>query len=240
MTDRRVPKGAPVFGQTEIFGKRDMTMMNKQSRMTKAFAEGRMIRRMSGQESPVENFRPRDVLIHDWVYEGVEHARCLQEIMMDAKRRAFEEFDLMCDLLMEHYGARIGGTRGGAELESIDRLLKVQITTTDQKTVTPAIIAAEELVREVMDDLMDGASADLRQIVDRAFSRNRQTGQISTARIVSLVTMEIEHPKWPAAQRALREAIDNSGQRRYMRFYQRAEARDPWQLIDLNYSSLEV
>lgn len=160
--------------------------------------------------------------------------------MADAKQRDFEEFDLICDLLMEHYGARLGGTRGGAELESLDRLFKVQITTTDQKTVTPSIIAAEELVREVMDDLMNGASSDLQQIVDRAFARNRQTGKISTARIVNLVTMDIEHPRWPAAQRALRDAIENGGQRRYMRFYARNDAREPWTLIDLNYSSLEA
>ncbi|GBQ08910.1 hypothetical protein AA15669_1958 [Saccharibacter floricola DSM 15669] len=240
LTDQCVPKGAPLFGHYEIFGHDMMIEMNKQSRLAKASETGRMIRTLSGREKPVESFRPRDVLIHDWVCERVESARRLQAMMAEAKHHDFTDFDALCDLLMEQYGARLGGTRGGAELESLDRLFKVQITTTDQKTVTPAIMAAEELVREVMDDLMDGASADLRQIVDRAFVRNHKTGQISTARIVSLVALEIEHPRWPVAQRALRDAIESGGQRRYMRFYAHNDAREPWTLIDLNYSSLEA
>lgn len=66
-TDMRVPKGAPVFGQTEIFGKHEMTSMTQQSRLAKAFKPGRMIRRLGGSERPVESFKPRDVLVHDWV-----------------------------------------------------------------------------------------------------------------------------------------------------------------------------
>lgn len=227
-------------GQSEIFGTEIMTEMQKKALLDKATKPGRKITYYNGHQRAIESFKPQDVLVHDWVSECVEAASTMQQMMKDAKKKDFVEFDLIRDLIVEHYGARVGGTRGGAELETLDSLRKVQITIVDQKNVAPAIIAAEALVREVMDDLMDGASAGLRQIVDQAFVRNQLTGQMSTSRILRLVTLDINHPKWPAAQRALRDAIKNVAPRRYMRFYTRETPREAWQLIDLNYSSLEV
>lgn len=217
-----------------------MTEMKKKALLEKATEEGRKITTHGGYVRDAKSFKPQQILIHDWVYERVAEADKLQDYMKLSKLRDFEEFELIRDLLLETYNARLGGTRGGAELESLDGLRKVQLTTTDHKSVTPAIVAAEELVREVMDDLLGDASSDLRQVVDRAFVRNRQTGKISTARIIGLMTLDIDHPKWPDAQRSLRDAIEKGGMRRYMRFYRRENTQSPWELIDLNYSSLEA
>lgn len=240
LTDIVVPRGAPVPGQSEIFGREIMSEMKKKYRLEKLAQPGRQIRNYDGRLRDANTFKPEKVLVHDWVEERVAAAEQLRELMAISKRHDFEDFEAVRDLISEQYGARIGGVRGGTELVSIDELTKVQITTTDQKTVTPAIIAAEELVREVMDDLLDGSNEDLRQIVDRAFVRNRQTGKISTTQIRRLASLEINHQKWPAAQRALREAIENAGVRQYMRFYRRATLQSPWVQIDLNYSALEA
>lgn len=188
-----------------------MDAMKNKARLEKLAQPGRQIRNYDGRMRDVDSFKPEKVLVHDWVEERVAEAERLQELMSARKRSDFEEFEAIRDLISEQYGARIGGVRGGTELVSIDELTKIQITTTDQKTVTPAIMAAEELVREVMDDLLDGSNEDLRQIVDRAFVRNRQTGKISTTQIRRLASLEINHPKWPKAQKALREAIESAG-----------------------------
>lgn len=216
-----------------------MDAMKNKARLEKLAQPGRQIRNYDGRMRDVDSFKPEKVLVHDWVEERVAEAERLQELMSARKRSDFEEFEAIRDLISEQYGARIGGVRGGTELVSIDELTKIQITTTDQKTVTPAIMAAEELVREVMDDLLDGSNEDLRQIVDRAFVRNRQTGKISTTQIRRLASLEINHPKWPKAQKALREAIESAGVRQYMRFYRRETLLAPWTQVDLNYSSLE-
>lgn len=238
-TDIVVPRGAPVPGQSEIFGRDVMSEMKKKARLERLAQPGRQIRNYDGRLRDADTFKPEKVLIHDWVEERVAEAERLREMMAAQKRCDFEDFAAIRDLISEKYDARIGGVRGGTELVSIDELTKIQITTTDQKTVTPAIIAAEELVREVMDDLLDGSNEDLRQIVDRAFVRNRQTGKISTTQIRRLASLEINHSKWPKAQKALRDAIENAGVRQYMRFYRRDKLQSPWVQVDLNYSSLE-
>lgn len=215
-----------------------MSEMSKKARLEKLVQPGRTIRGTDGENHPVGRFSPRDVLIHDWVHERVADAAKMQDVMVAAKTNDFEEFDLICDLIVEEFDTVVSGRRGGAQFESIDGLCKVQITTTDKKEISNSIIAAEELVRQVLDELTDGVSPDLRRIVDQAFVRNYQTGKISAARIVQLVNTPIEHPKWPQAQRALRAAIKKEGARRYMRFYRRESVKDAWELIDLNYSSL--
>ena len=233
-----VPRGAPVPGQSEIFGRDVMSEMSKKARLERLVQPGRTIRAKDGKVYPVGRLSPRDVLIHDWVHERVAEAQKMQAHMLEAKLKDFEEFDLICDLIAEEFDTVVSGRRGGALFESIDGLWKVQITTTDRKEIGNAIVAAEELVRQVLDELTDGVSPDLRRIVDQAFVRNPQTGKISAARIVQLVNTPIEHPKWPSAQRALRAAIKKDGSRRYMRFYHRESVEQNWQLVDLNYSSL--
>lgn len=203
-----------------------------------ATAPDRVLVLWDGTKRPASRIEPRALLAHDTAHELVDDALAIQDIVREAKLASYVKVDAYVDLVLESYGARLGGARGGITIESVDGTRRVQVSQADYQTVTAAIEAARVLMNEILDDLVGDASDDLRAIVGNAFARNSRTGKISTERVLGLRQLSLSHPKWPLAKEAIADAVQKCGSRRYIRFYQRETGRDAWEQVDLNFSSL--
>jgi len=198
----------------------------------------RIIEAWDGSRIPARRIEARRLLAHDTAHKLVSQARTLQEIVREEKLKFYAEVDAYIDLVLESYGARLGGTRGGLRIEAIDGVRKVEVSVSDYQSVTAAIEAARVLMNEILDDLTGDASDDLRAIVGSAFARNSKTGKISTERVLALRQLGLSHPKWPQAKDAISDAIITAGNKRYIRFHERESPQHAWKQVDLNFSSL--
>lgn len=198
----------------------------------------RMIERWDGSKTPETRLDPRILLAHDTANELVADAEAFRALVREQKLNYFARIDAYIDLVLESYGARLGGTRGGVTVENLDTTRRVHVIISDYQTVTAAIDAARALMSEILDDLCGDASDDLRALVEAAFARNEKTNRISTERVLGLRRLNLQHLKWPLAREAIADAVVKAGSKRYVRFYRRETPRDAWQQIDLNFSSL--
>lgn len=199
---------------------------------------GRALHYWNGKEVPISRLKPPVVLAHDVAEELVRNAHALRDMLQEQKFDFYNNVDAYTDLLMEHYGARLGGSRSGLTIENFASTKKVVVSSADRLQLTAAMEAAKAIVSEIVDDLAQGSSDDLRAILASAFDRDEKTGRISIERVLALRRLNLSHPKWPQAQDAIGDAIQVAGSKRYIRFYERARPADEWQQINLNFSNL--
>ncbi|GBR09432.1 DUF3164 family protein [Gluconobacter frateurii] len=209
-------------------------MINKE----KSLAEGRILRSWCGVERRADRLKPRELLASDLAEEMIALAVAEQERIRAWKEQRYADIDALLDLILQDYGLRLGGSRGGNTFENHDHTRKVTITVADQKSVNQAIVAAQALLNQILDDMMGTVSADLRKVVNSAFSRHPTSGRISTERILALKRQDFDHPLWPDARKALSDAVEVIGSRTYLRFYMRETSKEGWKNVDLNFSSL--
>lgn len=204
----------------------------------KSLAPDRVLRRWDGHERQASRMKARELLASDMAEAMVSEAVETQATLRTIKERWFADVDAFIQLILEEYGVRLSGARGGNTFENHDLTRKVQISVADQKTVNQAIIPAQALVNEILDDLTGQSDPNLRLIVNAAFSRHPASGRISIERILGLKNLKLNHPRWPSAEQALSDAVETIGSRMYLRFYHRETSQKPWQQVELNFSRL--
>ncbi len=190
-------------------------------------AQGRLV--------PEKMVRPhelqRDALVRDLVGR-IEQARAQMSVL---KRDLLADVAAHIQLVAEAYDVRISGTNGNVSLTSYDGRLKIDRDIADRIQIGEQIQAAEELIREILDEIQDPIA---RAIVDRAFRRNRKTGELSAARLVDLISVKLDDERWERAVAAIRDAIQTVGTVTYFRAYRRDEPNEPWQMIPLDFSAI--
>lgn len=190
-------------------------------------AQGRLV--------PEKMVRPhelqRDALVRDLVGR-IEAARAQMAIL---KRDLLADVAAHIQLIAEAYDVKISGTNGNVSLASYDGRLKIERDIAERIQIGEQIQAAEELIREILDEIADPTA---KAIVDRAFRRNRKTGELSPARLVDLISVQVDDERWERAVAAIRDAIQTVGTVTYFRAYRRDEPDQPWQMIPLDFSAI--
>ena len=82
------------------------------------------------------------------------------------------------------------------------------------------LVAAKALIDECLTEWSEGARPELRTIVHDAFSTDKK-GQLATHKILSLRRIKIDDPKWLSAMEAINDALQVTGSKTYVRFYER-------------------
>lgn len=188
-----------------------------------------------GRLVPESMVRPhelqRDTLVRDLV-ERIEAARGQMALL---KRDLLADVAAHIQIVAEEYDVKCTGRAGNVTLVSYDGRMKIERDVAERTQIGEQVQAAEELIREILDEIENPAA---KAIVDRAFRRNRKTGELSTARLIDLVSVEIDDERWERAVRAIRDAIQSVGSVVYFRAYRRAEPDQPWQMIPLDFSAI--
>ncbi|WP_025811996.1 DUF3164 family protein [Komagataeibacter kakiaceti] len=121
-----------------------------------------------GNEVPTSRIRDDILFRHQTANALVEAAMGLNAELRARKEQFFADVDAFIDLTLERYNARLGGRRGGVVIANFSETMKVEVSTSDYLRVNEAITAAQALMNEVLDDVGEGASDDVRTLLANA------------------------------------------------------------------------
>ncbi len=197
-----------------------------------------MIRNARGGENMRQHVQVRCLLQNDITVKMVEGARALRDLIVEQKRQLAADGELYVRSMMALYNANPTGRRGGFTITSYDDLMKAEFSVSDYRAVDGAIVAAQALVAEVLNDLMGQIEPWMRDLLDSAFNRDERTGKINMDNLQKLKRVDIPHPKWPDACAAIEDSVRVTGSQSYLRFYERDRQDEKWRAISLQFSAL--
>ena len=198
----------------------------------KAVPEGYMLD-SAGRLVPVANVKAEHLLEDRLVRELDERARGVTAALEGLKATAFAEIEALLALLAEKHGAERGGPRGNLTLHSYDGSVRVQVAIGDLLTFGPELQVAKTLIDSCLRRWTQGGNANLEAIVTDAFDVGKE-GRVRVDRILGLRRLSIEDDEWKRAMEAISEAIRVVQSRRYVRFYRRSAADQPYVQVPLD------
>jgi hypothetical protein len=196
----------------------------------------RYLRDAKGALIPIGLVKPQHLLEDEVVRKVMRFARDLSDQIARFKGHTFEDLNGFQSLLEQEYGARAGGAKGNVTFQSFDGTLKVQVAIADQIAFGPELQAAKTLVDECLVEWGAESRAELRALVNRVFSVEKE-GQINRAELFSLLRLEIEDERWQRAMGAIRDSIRITGTKAYVRFYERPAPDAAWRAVTIDMAA---
>jgi hypothetical protein len=179
-----------------------------------------------------KTLRP-DVLLQDQVVHLLcEKALAVQKVLSDFRDASFSDVDEFLAVLTEKYGAKARRT-SNTTLESIDGLLRVEVSTGHFLTLGPELQAAKSLIDECLIAWTEGGNDNVRALVNDAFDVGTE-GSVRVDRILALRRVSIEDATWKRAMEAISDAVKVTRSKRYIRFHARPNLDAKWQQITLD------
>ncbi len=191
------------------------------------------LRDAKGALVPLSTVKTTDLLMDELVRKVTSAAASLSDRISRFKTAAFNDVGEFQALLAQEYDAAIGGKKGNITLTSYDGCRKVQVQVSDIMEFGPELQAAKALIDECLAEWAAGSGAELRALVNRVFSVDKE-GQINRAELFMLLRVEILDERWQRAMLAIRESIRIVGSRSYIRFYHRDTPDGAWRSIPLD------
>jgi|GEM_PF-3068445 len=194
--------------------------------------------RADGRKIPKRAIPALRILEHETAQEIVAIFEEIRAYNERRKEEIFEKVGAYRDLAYQEYGARLGGNAGGMTIRTYDERISVIMAQYTYQSITSALPVAQALVNEILDDLVEGSSDDIRAIVSEAFARDETTGRVNVQKIMGLSRLELAHPRWPEAQRALRDAVAISGRKLAVRCTRRDTPEAAPRQVVVDFSKL--
>ena len=186
-----------------------------------------------GKLVPVELIRAED-LLEDETVRGISgYALALSAQIGRFKAHVFEDLGAFEAILAQEYETTKGGAKGNKTFMSHDGLFKVQVAVADHIDFGPQLQVAKELVDECLIEWSANARPEIRAIITRAFSTDKE-GRINRTDIFMLLKLEITDNRWNRAMDAIRAAIRVVGSKTYVRCYHRPAPDAPWENISID------
>ncbi|AXC26612.1 Hypothetical protein APO_0380 [Acetobacter pomorum DM001] len=181
------------------------------------------------------------LLANDFAVEMVGDAKALHDLMRETKARMYAKIEDYEEKLLTHYRAKKRkNSRGQIEASSMDDCFRVNLSIADFRRVTSDIVAAQALMGEVLDDLMEDVNPDIRLLLEAAFVPDEKTGRVNVERLQQVRRIKLSHPRWPDVLDAVANSIEVTSSKSYLRFYWRERHDQDWQQIVLQFSKISV
>lgn len=213
--------------------------MNNQNQNLTAVApvvpEGYMAN-SKGHLIPVDKVKAVDKLRDEEVIAMVRMAKVLNEDMRRVKNRLFASFNDFVALSAQEYEVQLGGKKGNTTLFSYDGKYKVQLAVSENIVFDERLQIAKNLIDECLTDWTQNASDNIKAIINQAFQVDKE-GKISTHRVLSLRSLDINDGNWLRAMDAISDAIQVTDTKEYIRFYER-DAHGAYHQIALDFSNV--
>ncbi|HAS88253.1 MAG TPA: sulfate transporter [Desulfovibrio sp.] len=184
-----------------------------------------------------EHVSDYDKLKDDTVKNIFGHALRVQQEIKDFKTDTMGDVYALMEVAAEKYDAKLGGKKGNVSILSFDGRQKIQIAVNETLTFDERLQIAKELVDECLIEWTQDSRTEIKTLVTSAFEVDKQ-GNISTAKVMSLLKLEINDAKWQRAMKALNESLSVLCSKKYIRFYQRDNHDEKWQGIPLDIAAL--
>jgi hypothetical protein len=194
---------------------------------------GETMRNAMGQDVPIELVKPVDRLRDELVRDFAERYEQAAAELLKLKAHVTGELDAFLDMSAERYGQDLGGKKGNVTLYSYDGKVKVVRSMSDNIVFDEGIHAAKSLIDQYLNDALQGASQEVRMLVDRAFRPN-SAGRISTSAVLSLRSVAINDPRWLNAMHAIEESIKVVSSSASVHVYKYANGGE-WQRIKVEF-----
>ncbi|PTT55065.1 MULTISPECIES: DUF3164 family protein [Aeromonas] len=186
-----------------------------------------------GHWVPENLIAPTDKLRDEVVLAIIAAAREQRSQLAAFKIGAMQQIADFVDLSAEQYGVAWGGTKGNVTLLSFDGRYKLIRAVGEHRKFDERIQAAKALIDQCIERWSDGASSEIRALVDHAF-RVSKSGHIDVNQVLSLRQLNIDDPDWLLAMQAAVDAIQVTGTSQYLRLYERdAQGRYIQMSLDL-------
>ncbi|MDK4535945.1 DUF3164 family protein [Kingella kingae] len=174
-----------------------------------------------GNLIPIENIKEIDLDRDELVKEIFAAIETPMRELEQARRNGIEDVRAFVELAAEKYGAK-PSKKGNVTLHSFDGSLRVTVAMSDVLTFDERLTAAKTLIDECLDEWTQDSRQELKTIVQQAFDVNKE-GNISTAKVLGLRRLNIEHEKWQRAMAAIDDSIHTQTTREYIRIHRRDE-----------------
>lgn len=174
-----------------------------------------------GNLIPIENIKEIDLDRDELVKEIFAAIETPMRELEQARRNGIEDVRAFVELAAEKYGAK-PSKKGNVTLHSFDGELRVTVAMSDVLTFDERLTAAKTLIDECLDEWTQDSRQELKTIVQQAFDVNKE-GNISTAKVLGLRRLNIEHEKWQRAMQAIDDSIHTQTTREYIRIHRRDE-----------------
>lgn len=194
------------------------------------------LRDARGNLVPLTTVKSSDLLMDEMVRGLLGRAVVQSQSLSAFKADAFDQVQALLGLMAQQFKTTMGGRKGNLTLTSYDGLMKVQVQVADQIEFGPELQVAKTLIDECLTEWASGSAAELRAIVNRAFSVEKE-GQINRNELMMLTRVEITDERWQRAMDAIRESMRVIGSREYIRFYRRDRRDGPWKQVILDLAS---
>lgn len=194
-------------------------------------------RNSRGHLVPLEQIRDIDRLRDDLVQNVISQVLALQAEMRRVKALLTEEVDAFLELSAREYDTTYGGKKGNVTLASFDGQYQVKRAVADHLAFDERLHVAKELIDQCIHEWTAGSRSEVQALVEHAFQTDKE-GKISTARVLSLRSLNIQHEKWQQAMQAIMDSIQITGSKSYLRFYERQGQDGPYRQIPLDVAAL--
>ncbi|MBM9605944.1 DUF3164 family protein [Desulfopila inferna] len=220
-------------GDTAGIAQKIMEVYGGKIMNTKEVPDGYMLNGV-GHLVPLESIKEIDLARDEFVREVVAQAAEVSGILEKFKQKLAGDMQAFLELSAEKYEVDLGGARGNLSLTSYDGRYKVLRAVSERLDFDERLQAAKELVDDCLREWSKDAGPELRTLVESAFQVDKK-GRINAKRILSLRSLNIEHPTWKKAMDAIGDAVTVVGSCTYYRIYERDDEGN-YNQISLDFS----
>ncbi len=190
-------------------------------------------REEDGRLTPEKLVKPHKLLEDAFVRTVAGGALSINATLSRFKAMSFAEAQALIDTVASDYGVQMGGKGGNVSFFTHDRSFKVEIQVQERITVGLTIEAAKAALNEYLAEAE--ASDEVKAIIASAFGIGDQAG-VRVAELVRLRRLNITHPRWLAAMKAIDDAMETAGKAIYLRV-KRRNAEGKYDLIPLHLAN---
>lgn len=140
-------------------------------------------------------------------------------------------------LLAQNYNVEPRETKSNRTFTSYDGLMKVQVAVTQRIKMGPALDEAKAVLDAMINERGEGVDPFLVTLVRRAFKVD-QEGKVDVRAILALRRLEVDDPRWPDFCRAIDDAVQPDGSKRYIRLYVRDNQQAGWTMVPLDLAAI--
>jgi len=171
-----------------------------------------------GSLVPLSKIKAQHLLEDEMVRRLAQGAMSLNEALSAFKQAALEQAGAFMDLLAQEYDTRRGGKEGNVTFRTFDGRLEMQVSVAKSLSFGPELQQAKHLIDGCIERWSEGASDNIRVLVNDAFQVNKQ-GRIDTQRVLGLRRLSIDDADWRRAMDAIADALRVHSTKTYLRFY---------------------
>lgn len=173
-----------------------------------------------GHLVPESAIREIDKVRDELVLKMIDEAKKRSSSMGAFKASCHEQIASFVEVAAQDHGVTMGGRKGNVSLTSYDGRYRVLRAIDETIEFTEGLVVARELIERCITRWSDGANANLVALIRKAFETDKQ-GNLSTARVLGLVSVLIDDQEWREAIEAIQQSIMVAATKSYLRFYER-------------------